>query len=208
MRRAKSWFPLILVPIGLGCGSEKRAIRVPASALAESEGGRPAPVTQPYVIKFSDGQRTWQLEIPAGAGAPAFEASIPLEEHFPVARERSGYPATEADRELLDAKRARGEPVPDAASGEASGAPPSYLRALAGVRALYRQRQYELALVELVRLERAYPDDVRILEMKGTLLARLGRSAEARTAWERVLTLDPDNTVVLEALDALSAGGN
>ena len=198
-------FVVTLLTVGplAGCSSEKRSIRVPASALAQGEPDA-RPVARPYVIKMSDGRRTWQIEIPAGAAAPAFEAAIPLELGAPV-EPAPDRPATEADRELLDAKRARGESVPEA--GSTAEGPPSYLRTLAVVRDLYRRKQFELALIELVRLERVFPDDVRILEMKGTLLSRLGRIAEARAAWERVLALDPDNTVVVEALEGLPATG-
>lgn len=157
------------------------------------------PTAAPYVIKVTDGRRTWQIEIPSGAGAPTFEASIPLElsEQTPPA----GGPATEADRELLAEQRARGEKVPEATDVEA----PSYLRTLSVVRALYQNRQYELALVELVKLERHHPEDLRILEMKGTLLSRLGRIEEARAAWERALALDPGSPTLRRALDGLDA---
>lgn len=197
-----------LVVLGGGCGSQARTIRVPEDIVKPpGEEEVPRPAERPYVIKMSDGRRTWQIELPAGPGAPAFEASIPL---GVAVEEAPSLPLTEADREILDAKRSSGEAVlrPSERSGGASGGePPSYLRTLARVRELYRARQFELALVELVRLERSFPDDIRILEMKGTLLSRLGRPDEARAAWERVLALEPDNRVVLRALEALADRG-
>ena len=51
----------------------------------------------------------------------------------------------------------------------------SYLLTLARVKELYRTRQYELALVELVELDRQYPEDEHILSMKGSLYERLGQ---------------------------------
>jgi hypothetical protein len=191
--------------LGAACGGSSRSIRVPEGVVKKPGEEAPTPpAAEPYVIKMTDGRRTWQIEIPAGPGAPAFEAAIPLElGEDPTAG--PGPPATEADREIVDAKRARGETV-KAPSPERDARPPSYLRTLDRVRALFRERRYELALVELVRLERVFPDDVRILEMKGTLLARLGRAAEARAAWERVLALDPENAAVIRALDALGGG--
>lgn len=192
--------------IGLsGCGSNPRTIRVPENVL--SDPAKPTPAEKPYVIKMSDGRRTWQIEIPAGAGAPAFEASIPLEMGVD-ASPSSNPPATEADREILDAKRARGEPVTSTPGPEGQTGPPSYLKSLAKVRALFGRRSYELALVELVRLERSYPEDLRILQMKGTLQSRLGQRAEARMTWERALALSPDDPVLLRALEALEEGAD
>ena len=68
---------------------------------------------------------------------------------------------------------------------------------------LYRNRHYELALVELVELERQYPNDEHILSMKGSLHERLGNKNLAREAWQQALTLNPFNLAVLEALKRL-----
>ena len=89
----------------------------------------------------------------------------------------------------------------------ASGTPPaakaSYLLTLARVKDLYRTRHYELGLVELVDLERQYPDDEHILSMKGSLYERLGNKNLAREAWQEALRLNPFNLAVLEALQRL-----
>ncbi|MEL6185602.1 MAG: tetratricopeptide repeat protein [Myxococcota bacterium] len=188
---------ICLVLASPGCGSAPRTIKVPKELLTDSM--PPARAETPYVIKMSDGQRTWQIEIPAGAGSPAFEASIPLRLD---GTDGESLVATEADREILDAKRAAGEEVA-AAETEA----PSYLRALNRVRQLYRKSQFELALVELVKAERQFPEDRRILEMKGTLLARLGRTTEAREVWRRALARDPEDPVLLQALEGLEERG-
>jgi hypothetical protein len=79
----------------------------------------------------------------------------------------------------------------------------SYLLTLARVKDLYRARKYELALVELVELEQQYPHDEPILSMKGSLYDRLGNKNLAREAWQEVLTLNPFNLAVLEALQRL-----
>ena len=79
----------------------------------------------------------------------------------------------------------------------------SYLLTLAKVKDLYRNRHYELALVELVELEKQYPNDEHILSMKGSLYERLGNKNLARDAWQQALTLNPFNLTVLEALKRL-----
>ena len=68
---------------------------------------------------------------------------------------------------------------------------------------LYRTRNYEIALVELVALEREYPNDERIMSMKGSLYEKLGRRQLARESWEAVLGINPYNLQVAEALQRL-----
>lgn len=199
-RRPVAFASLAVLGALLACGSQQRAIRIPDTVVKDPKGRARAPkrAGEPYVVKMSDGQRTWQIEIPAGDGTPSFEAAIPLDLGDAV-KQPPAPPETEADREIIDKKREKGEPVvaPDA------GPPRSYLATLARVRELYKRRQYELGLIDLVELDRAYPDDERILEMKGTLYKKLQRQHEAREAWERVLVLNPSNRAVARALEQL-----
>ncbi len=71
------------------------------------------------------------------------------------------------------------------------------------MKELYRTRHYELGLVELVELEKQYPEDEHVLSMKGSLYERLGNKALARDAWQQVLRINPYNLAVLEALQRL-----
>jgi tetratricopeptide (TPR) repeat protein len=110
-----------------------------------------------------------------------------------------------ADRKVGQGEsRAAGQENP---GGAAQRPPPSgqasYLLTLARVKDLYRTRHYELGLVELVELEKQYPDDEHILSMKGSLYERLGNKNLARDAWQQALTLNPFNLAVLEALQRL-----
>jgi hypothetical protein len=93
--------------------------------------------------------------------------------------------------------------VPSGGSGTPPVAKASYLLTLARVKDLYRTRHYELGLVELVDLEKQYPDDEHILSMKGSLYERLGNKNLAREAWQEALRLNPFNLAVLEALQRL-----
>ena len=56
---------------------------------------------------------------------------------------------------------------------------------------LYRTRNYELGLVELVELGGEYPNDEHILSMKGSLYEKLGSRKLARESWEEVLRHQP-----------------
>ena len=110
--------------------------------------------------------------------------------------------ATRPTATAIARSRAPTDKVPGAA-----GTPPvakaSYLLTLARVKDLYRTRHYELGLVELVDLEKQYPDDEHILSMKGSLYERLGNKNLAREAWQEALRLNPFNLAVLEALQRL-----
>lgn len=86
---------------------------------------------------------------------------------------------------------------------EAAPSRPSYLLGIEEVQRLFKSQNYELAMVRLRQLEKAYPNDPKILSMKGSLWLKLGREALAREAWERVLQIDPDNKAVVEALKRL-----
>ncbi len=81
---------------------------------------------------------------------------------------------------------------------------PSYMLTIEEVQKLYRSGNYELAMVRIADLERAYPNDIKILSMKGTLWLKLGRPELAREAWEQVLQIDPDNRQVIDALKTMN----
>jgi len=106
------------------------------------------------------------------------------------------------DREAAR-KAARASDKVAAAAGAPAAPKASYLLTLARVKDLYRTRHYELGLVELVDLEKQYPDDEHILSMKGSLYERLGNKNLARESWQEALRLNPFNLAVLEALQRL-----
>jgi tetratricopeptide (TPR) repeat protein len=219
--------------LALGCAPKTRIV-VPPDALREwayTPGGESRATR--HVIRMSDGSRDWEVEFPDVAtgyevriplrgapGAPDRPESTParltaadremLEERAlsPAGSgDGRGEPAGRADggrgeldaAERADAKGARARP---AAAGRA--ARPSYLGGIARVRELYRTRNYELALIDCVDLEREYPNDPKLLSMKGSIYRKLGKPRLARESWEKALALDPDNTTVADALRELA----
>ncbi len=222
---------------GCASGSLPADVRVPPELLRGSPytaGGETARTR--YVIRMTDGQRDWEIQLPEIA--TAYEVKVPL----------TGAPAsplgidmatmTSADREILEQNESsRRASDDDAKNGDdddekaekrsksgnsagdkagdkkgaaktrggqtPSGPRPSYLLTLERVKELYRTRHYELGLVELVELEKQYPEDEHVLSMKGSLYERLGNKALAREAWQQVLRINPYNLAVLEALQRL-----
>ena len=55
----------------------------------------------------------------------------------------------------------------------------------------FRMGRYNEALAEIDRALKTDPNEPEILQHRGDILEKLGRSAEAREAWEKALKLDP-----------------
>jgi hypothetical protein len=223
--------PTLLIALALGAASAAGAgclTSPPGQIIVPSDimrGAAYGPEGQPprsrYVVRMSDGERDWELELPEVA--TAYEVRIPL-------KGRPGGPggaelatATAADKEIARQREADEEaradsqaagdeqdeegnkkPRPAARPGGAAPSPrTSYLLTLAKVKELYKTRNYEVALVELVSLEKDYPNDERILSMKGSLYEKLGKKQLARDTWQTVLSINPYNLQVVEALQRL-----
>ena len=143
----------------------------------------PVPPTlesQRYTLRLVERGRVWEVDLPESTGG--YEVRIPLGAGI--------EPPTAADQEML------GKTPPD-------GRSKSYLATLAKLGEMYAAHRYELALIEVVDLEQAYPKDARLLAMKGSLYQKLGKAALAREAWKKALEIDPTDTTVAEALRAL-----
>ena len=219
---------LLAAALGAGCLTAPAGRIDPPSEILRGRGdgnnGRGR-----YTVTMTDGDQNWEVTIPEIG--TAYEVSIPLKGrgNGPGGVVVDQPVLTAADKEIvgqrqIDARARSEEPPPDGAQlADDSGGPArparpragapvpagpvtpkaSYLLTLAKVKDLYRTRNYELALVELVALEREYPEDERIMSMKGSLYEKLGRRQLAREAWEGVLALNPYNLQVAEALQRL-----
>ena len=168
---------------------------------------RRADASSTYVVRLAEGGRVWEVELPESAGG--YEVRVPL----------AGGPyeqATLADEELLADTAAQASGTLPAAAQAPGGAQldvkaaahkRSYLGAVAKINEMYLARKYELALIELVSLEKEYPQDVRLLSMKGSLYLKLGKPKLAREAWEKALTINPEDQLLTESLRELAGRG-
>jgi hypothetical protein len=185
----------------------------------------PLPPAQKYILRMAEGGRVWEVELPEGAGG--YEVRLPISNGGPMemltpadeemlaeamqgARPaEAGKPATGTDKPAAappDAKKPAGGEAGQLVDAQRAARTRSYLGGVARVKEMFSSRRYELALIELVNLEQQYPADARLLAMKGSLYVKLGKPKLAREAWEKALTINPEDPAVAEALRTLAAG--
>jgi hypothetical protein len=215
MRPHSATAPALGLLVLASCGPTQRTIQIPDSVVANPKKGQKDHATiQPYVVKVSDGKRIWEVHIPRDDGSGSFMIPLKLDE----AELDKAAGETAADREIRDeapippdkieapaVKTAGKKDVKDGAAKDSAepARSRSYLGTLAKVNGLFRKKEYYLGFKLIVDLEKEYPDDERILEMKGTLAWKLKNKKLARESWERVLQLNPNNTAVAQAIESL-----
>jgi len=166
----------------------------------------------------------YEVRIPLRGGENTPAGGIAVDQPVLTAADKEIVGQREVDARLRAEEPPPGDPAGPASDGDGEAGPraprprapkgtptsttgntpkASYLLTLAKVKDLYRTRNYEIALVELVALEKQYPNDERIMSMKGSLYEKVGRRQLAREAWEAVLALNPYNLQVAEALQRL-----
>jgi tetratricopeptide (TPR) repeat protein len=137
---------------------------------------KPVNMEAAYVVKLQDGDKTWSVALPPVSGG--YEVRIPIGKGDALLPPGS-------KRVLLK----------DSAD---------YKAALARVQALFQRKSYDLALLELAKLNEAFPDDAKLVAMEGTIYFKMGDKDKAQKAWERAAELDPENGTVLDMLQGLS----
>ncbi len=232
MRHRRRLALVVAVVAASGCARQDAARIVVPLDLLRGNGYGPegeAPRSR-YVVRMTDGERDWEFQLPEIA--TAYEVKVPLQGKpaSPLSVDLASL--TAADREIIGQREADGKtfavdgepsvkdaegtgPVPVATGtgpgaaaktgkeGKKKEAKASYLLTLARIKELYRTRNYEIALIEIVELQKQYPDDERILTMKGSIHEKLGQTQLAREAWQSALAVNPYNLAVLEALQRL-----
>jgi tetratricopeptide (TPR) repeat protein len=192
--------------------------RTSPPAASKKDKPPPLPPAQKYILRMAEGGRVWEVELPEGAGG--YEVRLPISHGGPMEM------LTPADEEMLaeamqqarpadagkpaaatpDAKKPAGGEAAQLVDAQRAARTRSYLGGVARVKEMFSSRRYELALIELVNLEQQYPADARLLAMKGSLYVKLGKQKLAREAWEKALTINPEDPAVAEALRTLAAG--
>lgn len=164
-----------------------------------------------FVIRSSVGASEYSVEIPdAGDG---YDIQVPLaglnppssNDAIAIGSKNGKVPSPVAtDKELVTALPSIAKSNPnelatmDAALGV--GSPegpiqsPSYTMGIAKVNQYYRERNYEVALMELNNLLSFYPNSPKLLKMKGTLLIKTGNHELAMRSWQRALDLSPSDS--------------
>jgi predicted Zn-dependent protease len=75
---------------------------------------------------------------------------------------------------------------------------------IAKVNQYFRERNFELALVELNNLLAFYPNSPKLLKMKGTLLVKTGNRDLAMRSWQRALDLSPQDAALRRSITHLN----
>jgi tetratricopeptide (TPR) repeat protein len=175
----------------------------------------------PFVIRSAIGASEYSVEIPENGGR--YDIAIPLAEisgkgtsaaGLPSSRDaKSTNPAT-TDKELVaalpDIAKTKPEDTAMLDSAFGVGAPegpvqsPSYTMGIAKVNQLYREKNFELALIELNNILAFYPNSPKLLKMKGTLLIKTGNRELAMRAWQRAFDLAPGDMPLKRSIDRLN----
>ena len=175
----------------------------------------------PFVIRSAVGDSEYTVEIPENGGR--YDIAIPLAEISGKARapgsigstrdSRGMNPAT-TDKELVSALPALAKSKPDDTAmldsafgvGEPEGPvqSPSYTMGIARVNQLFREKNFDLALIELNNLVSFYPNSPKLLKMKGTLLIKTGNRDLAMRSWQRAYDLVPGDLGLKRSIDRLN----
>ena len=176
---------------------------------------------QPFIVKSAVGAREYSVEIPDNGGK--FDIQIPLAEISPASSQdltsslnpngRRLNPAN-TDKELIAALPDLGKTKPNktnmldnafgVGSPEGPSQSPSYTLGIARVNQYFKERNFELALVELNNLLAFYPNSPKLLKMKGTLLVKTGNRELAMRSWQRALDLAPNDTALRNSIGKLN----
>lgn len=153
-----------------------------------------------YIVEIPHGADDYDISIPMTA-LPVDEGKIKVQNPQLTDRELlSTMPGPskdqERDRSVLEEAMGVG-----AAEGPEQG--PSYSLGLAKIMQLYKNRDYEYALIEVNQLLTYYPNAARLYKMKGTILLKTGDLQLAEKAWLRAAELDPTDRALQKGIERL-----
>ena len=154
-----------------------------------------------YVVEIPQAAMDYDVEVPVASAAPGAERITHTKNPQITDRELV------ASMPKLDEKAREDQALTDKIIGVNSrGGPsqsPSYVMNIEKINQLYRDNDFEYALVEINNLLAFYPTDTKLYKMKGTILFKLGNYQLAEKAWLRASHLAPDDAVVRKGLEYL-----
>jgi hypothetical protein len=172
--------------------------------------------SEPLIIRSISAGHEYVLEVPGGG--EDYDIEIPLDTAGPN-NGKSGFRGGRNSNPVkTDQEQLRGMPavasvdpkdsaLVDKAFGvaaeEATTQGPSYTLGLANINQLYKDKNYEYALIELNNLLISYPQSAQLYKMKGSLYLKTGNLALAQTAWEKALELSPSDRQLQASLKNL-----
>lgn len=165
----------------------------------------------PFVIRSSSGGTEYAVEIPSGGDR--YDIEVPLAQLNPPYLQESGALGiigsrapnpVSTDREILASLPSMESATPKEAAllnrtlqaGDVDGPrqSPSYTMGIARANQYYKDRKFELALIEVNNLLAFYPTSSKLHKMKGTLHLKSGDESLALRSWQRAKDLDPSDT--------------
>ena len=164
-----------------------------------------------FIIRTISGPTEYVVEIPQAAAD--YDVEVPVANAPGAARNGPVKNPQITDRELvasmpkLDEKAREDQALTDKIIGvNAHGGPaqsPSYVMNIEKINQLYRDNNFEYALVEINNLLAFYPTDTKLYKMKGTILLKLGNLQLAQKSWQRASHLAPDDATIRKGLEYL-----
>lgn len=162
-----------------------------------------------YAVEIPDAGDGYDIQVPlAGLNPPASNDALAI-----GAKNGRAPSPVSTDKELVNAlpSLAKNNPNELATMDTALGVgspegpiqSPSYSMGIAKVNQYYRERNFEVALMELNNLLSFYPNSPKLLKMKGTLLIKTGNHELAMRSWQRALDLSPGDTNLGQAVKHL-----
>ena len=169
----------------------------------------------PVVIKTVHSGSEYVIELPSDGSD--YSLTIPLDQigdpNKNVSRKEKNKRAHITDRELIadmpgeSPETRKNRKMVERAFGMTSSKKPqqspSYSEGLADVVELYKRRQFERALIEVNQLLGYYPNSVRLLKMKGSILIKTGNYNLAVRSWNKAYALRPKDKSLKRGISAL-----
>lgn len=170
---------------------------------------------KPVVVKTIHSGAEYIIELPNDGSD--YSLTIPLDQignpRRTVSRKEKNRRAHITDRELVgempreSPETRKSRKLVEKAFGMTSSKKPrqspSYSEGLIDIVHFYKRKEYEKALIETNQLLAFYPNSVRLLKMKGSILIKTGNYNIAIRSWNKAYSLKPSDKTLKKAIGAL-----